>query len=151
MIRELLANREWNANVAPCHFNVNICWHEQSCLFSRDCGLWKLSWEVVWMKSSTVAEKKQYLTSVFHITSIKKPSPFFLFYEDAAYRTFPQALQWCRLSVRLKSVVQFMHIITWETGRSTGAASPRAIHSFWRACGNSVGMIPTCYSWKRSN
>lgn len=49
--------------------------------------------------------------------------------------TLPQALQWCRLSVRLKSVVQFMHIITWETGTRTGAASPRAIHSFSRACG----------------
>lgn len=50
--------------------------------------------------------------------------------------TLPQALQWCRLSVRLKSLVQFMHIITWETGTSTGAASPRAIHSFSRACGH---------------
>lgn len=48
--------------------------------------------------------------------------------------TLPQALQWCRRSVRLKSVVQFMHIITWETGTSTGAASPKAIHNFSRAC-----------------
>lgn len=65
--------------------------------------------------------------------------------------TFPQALQWCRLSVRLKSVVQFMHIITWETGTSTGAASPRAIHSFSRACGYiAVRTVfkPGVRSWK---
>lgn len=49
------------------------------------------------------------------------------------YATLPQALQWCRRSVRLKSEVQFIHIITWEIGTSTGAASPRAIHSFSRA------------------
>lgn len=53
--------------------------------------------------------------------------------------TLPQALHWCRLSVRLKSAVQFMHIIAWETGTSTGAASPRAIHSFSRACGHIRG------------
>lgn len=29
-----------------------------------------------------------------------------------SWPTLPQALQWCRLSVRLKSDVQFMHIIT---------------------------------------
>lgn len=61
--------------------------------------------------------------------------------------TLPQALQWCRLSVRLKSEVQFMHIITWETGTSTGAASPRAIHNFSRACLDKVGMMYRCLTF----
>lgn len=52
--------------------------------------------------------------------------------------TLPQALQWCRLRVRLKSEVQFMHIITWDTGTRTGAASPRAIHSFSRAFSTNI-------------
>lgn len=60
--------------------------------------------------------------------------------------TFPQALQWCRLSVRLKSVVQFMHIITCETGTSTGAVSPSAIHSFSRACWDNIGYVFFFYS-----
>ncbi|TNN49780.1 hypothetical protein EYF80_040004 [Liparis tanakae] len=53
--------------------------------------------------------------------------------EDSGEGAAGPALQWCRLSVRLKSEVQFMHIIAWETGTSTGAASPRAIHNFSRA------------------
>lgn len=62
-------------------------------------------------------------------------------HQTEPWLTLPQALQWCRLSVRLKSDVQFMHIITWETGTSTGAASPSAIHSFSLACERVEGKM----------
>lgn len=44
----------------------------------------------------------------------------------ALTRTLPQPWQWCLRRVRLKSAVQFMHIITCETGTSVGAFSPRS-------------------------
>lgn len=43
----------------------------------------------------------------------------------SALLTRPQLWQWCLRRVRLKSEVQFMHIIACDTGTSVGAFSPR--------------------------
>lgn len=50
-------------------------------------------------------------------------------WEARAALTFPQAWQWCRLRVRVKSQPQFMHIITWDTGTKVGGLSPKGIPS----------------------
>lgn len=50
-------------------------------------------------------------------------------WEACTALTFPQAWQWCRLKVRVKSQPQFMHIMTWDTGTSIGGLSPKGIPS----------------------
>lgn len=61
-------------------------------------------------------------TSVLEVL-IKPP------WEACTALTFPQAWQWCRLKVRVKSEPQFMHIMTWDTGTSVGGLSPKGIPS----------------------
>lgn len=39
--------------------------------------------------------------------------------------TFPQALQWCRLHVRVNSQVQIMHMVARRSGIQIGALEPR--------------------------
>ena len=45
--------------------------------------------------------------------------------EQEEQTTFPQALQWCLLTVRLKWRLQSWHMVTRWSGIHTGAESPR--------------------------
>lgn len=58
--------------------------------------------------------------------------------------TLPQPWQWCLRRVRLKSEVQFMHIITCETGTSVGAFSPRDNRRRSLACSHRHTHRHTC-------
>ena len=45
------------------------------------------------------------------------------------FPTFPQARQWCRLQVRVNSLVQTIHIVALVSGIQIGAFDPRGLAS----------------------